>query len=603
MTASQSSPRRSSRFILRASTLLTGTLLVFAAASCSEDEQKSAGSSAPSLLQLSQALCDLSMRCCDRGEVNFYLGSYVSPDNCAPRLMDAVRRSSMVLAGAGPFESIGTAIPNLGALDEAVADERGSIDPAALEACVAYLGEQPCNAPEEEPVDPDACVRLEPVEDDLPCDPRKLFIGTQGEGDPCTSNGPSFECAPELICVTNPMLGVEGRCVRPGGEGDICFADVECGEDLYCSQVDGTCQLFRKEGEACAFSDRESLAPSPETLFVRCEPELSCDPVTDTCVAPCDRGARCSFDQECDAELELTCIVGRCDLPRADTLPCGEDDDCEEGLRCATDPEDPTETVCQPRLDVGEDCSWHEECASGYCDPATDLCAKTAAAGAECLSGLDEECGAGICITEWTSCTTDDECTLGGTCDTSSFQCIPYCKATKKNGAVCTEHRECESEACIAEFCRTLPLETGQECTDDLQCESEFCSLEDTRTCLDLPLDLGKRCVFSAQCESEVCFDTGTDGPKCIKGLDEGEVCGDADQPPCNPKEFYCETDDDPAVCTLLLETGEECKRSAQCRGECIVSRERMMCSPAALDDEAICDGGGLVSAEAQAAE
>src|SRR5688572_13181012 len=37
---------------------------------------------------LAHQICELSFRCCSRGEVNFYLGPYVDQDDCVDRLVN-----------------------------------------------------------------------------------------------------------------------------------------------------------------------------------------------------------------------------------------------------------------------------------------------------------------------------------------------------------------------------------------------------------------------------------------------------------------------------------------------------------------------------------
>jgi hypothetical protein len=165
------------------------------------------------------------------------------------------------------------------------------------------------------------------------------------------------------------------------------------------------------------------------------------------------------------------------------------------------------------------------------------------------------------------------------------------------------------SGACVVGRCRVVPLANGERCESSDQCLSEFCNLsEDIPKCVTLPLPLGARCASNGQCESGVCFDTGLMGEEtCIRGLDEGEACGDSDQPPCNPNRYYCDTmNEDPPVCVPLRESGEDCDpamitivdpaespTTLQCRSrECVVHAGRHMCAAAIPEDAAFCDGG-----------
>lgn len=543
---------------------------------------------------LSLAICDTAMRCCNRGEISLLMGPYVDVDNCMDRYTDRARFA----AAAEPVEMplLGMpriALPTLGAVKEAADDGRVRLDGAALQACREYLDALPCNEilPDEEEEE-DQCALPEPPLE-TPCDPDKLFIGLVGEGGECTSPGVSLECEPGLVCYGNPLLGVFGQCVKPGRVGEPCFDEAYCEDELYCSQLDGTCQPRRAEGETCVFADRDDPAPPPETLLVRCALGLSCDPITDTCVAPCQRGAACTDDEECDEELELECIVGRCDLPRGAGLPCAVATDCQEGLHCAVDPEDDERQICQERLTLGETCSAHEQCTSEFCDPTTLFCAARVAPDAACPSGLDQQCDQGSCEPELSACATDTDCPLSGRCNLATNLCSGYCVALKPEGAICTLDTDCASETCVVGFCRELPLLLGQACADHEQCESEFCSYDEDRVCAKVPLPLGERCVSNDECESRVCFGALTATfDTCINGLDEGEACGQAGQAQCNPNKFFCDAEATPVSCQPLREAGEECESSIQCRGECVVRFGRKMCD-ATVDPAqfAICDG------------
>ena len=230
----------------------------------------------------------------------------------------------------------------------------------------------------EDPEEREGCQPPDPPPEDDPCKLDKVFIGQLGEGELCTSGTSSLECAPGLKCLGNGQLGVDGQCVRPGQLGEPCISDEECDEELYCELLESTCQRYRKEGETCVYYDREAPAPRTEPL-VECDPDLhlDCDPVTDTCVAKCERGASCATDDDCDEEQDPD-LHRRTLRPAARRgLPCDVNDDCQEGLRCAPDPADPTERICELRLQIGEDCTVHEDCDSEFCDPSKSQCSPT----------------------------------------------------------------------------------------------------------------------------------------------------------------------------------------------------------------------------------
>src|SRR4029079_16009780 len=69
---------------------------------------------------LAGALCDLSFRCCTAGDVHYFLGHYVTPDDCADRLVNSAQVNTAFSFSLGLFEDTGVFLPNLAALDEAV---------------------------------------------------------------------------------------------------------------------------------------------------------------------------------------------------------------------------------------------------------------------------------------------------------------------------------------------------------------------------------------------------------------------------------------------------------------------------------------------------
>jgi hypothetical protein len=51
------------------------------------DEKVQAGSAAA---DLARTICDLAFRCCETGEARFYLGPYVTAENCVERITNSV---------------------------------------------------------------------------------------------------------------------------------------------------------------------------------------------------------------------------------------------------------------------------------------------------------------------------------------------------------------------------------------------------------------------------------------------------------------------------------------------------------------------------------
>ena len=553
-------------------------LLVVCVGGCGGSSADAAGTA------LSAALCDLAFRCCSTGEVHYYLGPYTDAGNCRDRLLNSASIAPGVVLGLSPLGSASVALPNLAFLDRAVHEGRVSVRQDGLDACIAYLGNLACNQPPPPPMPSMECAPP-PSPMPSPCELDLLFEGHGEESDPCSAPGVALECQAGLVCRAVIPMGLDGVCVRLGGVGDFCFDDAECRNDLYCSQLDGTCQPPRKEGETCVFADRDDPSPPASSLLVECEPTLSCDPVTDTCVAPCQRGAACFGDDDCDEDANLVCILGRCDLLRPLGLPCGADDDCDPTLRCETDPADPSIEVCSPKLAAGQVCFAHDDCTTGYCDAPSGVCAGKVAPGGLCPSRSDAQCDMAYCATTAIPCTMNAECLGSGMCDAMAGTCRPYCVALLPDGAMCNATAECMSGACIGGFCWTVPLADGQPCNGNSQCMSGFCSLDSDRVCATLPLPNGSVCNDDDQCQSHVCH-----SGSCVEGLAEGQACNGLGQPPCGAG-LFCDVSGMRSICAPLHQPGQECDSSLQCQGSCVSRFGRMICDATPAAGAAICDG------------
>lgn len=546
----------------------------------------------PQIEEVIEAYCDLAYTCCEDAETDYFVGPYVLPGECTSRLMEAASLSAATQFDLSDLAGLRTdtlIIPNLPALNEAVQDGRTVISREGLDECKEYLSKNDCNE-YVEPEDVDGCQPPPEPEPPGPCAPQNLFIGQLVEGQDCSSSAYTFECAPGYRCGTGAGLGINGRCVRLRQATETCVADTDCETGLYCSLLDGTCKAFSGKGETCVYADRNDAAPTPETQLVRCAAHLACNPLTELCVEACQEGATCAYDTDCDDEQDLTCILGRCSHLRELDQPCAATANCAEDLRCAPNPQsEGGDFACQPTLPTNAPCDVGSDCESGYCPVATMICTDPVDVGDACPSGSNDECGDAACVRENPSeaCVDDDDCPGSEDCMPDGF-CGYHCIEKKDDGATCDLETECTSGTCVAGFCRTLPLERGVECENAIECESLFCNYEDTRECDTLPLALNDPCASGAECDSGVCFEG-----ECTNGLDEGEACDDASDPPCDPSATYCDYDEDPPVCVLLRETGEECESSQQCRGECVLAQGRMLCSPAAKKEEAVCDGGG----------
>jgi hypothetical protein len=295
-------------------------------------------------------------------------------------------------------------------------------------------------------------------------------------------------------------------------------------------------------------------------------------------------------------EAGLTCVAGRCDLPRPYGLPCAVAEHCQEGLRCLPSAADFGALLCIDPLANDEPCSpsAHEDCESGFCDPDTFRCASPLEVGNPCTRGIHEECGPIAYCDRMTCDPFGEPCPDAQACQQViedgliAYRCATgTCVPTRADDQTCQVSYHCRSETCIAGSCQTPPLQDGDQCTDGTQCESQYCGYGAPRVCDTLPLPNGKPCLTGFECESGVCHDA-----MCNPGLAEGAPCAGVGDPPCGI-DLYCDPERSTPICTPVLNAGEVCKGSYQCRGDCVSAHARTVCDDTPPLGGLVCDGEG----------
>lgn len=226
---------------------------------------------------------------------------------------------------------------------------------------------------------------------------RNAFQGTQGNGDPCTSDdqcesgycdqskntekcygacaedpteivGAGEPCGEESDNICDPEKNLscsrsddaEQRvCVewRSVDEGGSCGSGIVCSGDLAC--VDGKCvqTTLKAEDESCA----------PQDATVGCEPGLICNldlsgsaTGEGTCTPPLGQGDECYATSECKWNLycagaDLTAgDSGTCEETKSEGSDCESLSECEGALECS-------DGTCSPPADEEESCSLPSE--------------------------------------------------------------------------------------------------------------------------------------------------------------------------------------------------------------------------------------------------
>lgn len=269
----------------------------------------------------------------------------------------------------------------------------------------------------------------------------------------------------------------------------------------------------------CSFPDYAQKSPQQPEPVETCrdgllngtETAVDCGP---TCNAGCDRGQRCSADEQCVSGL---CSAGACIVPS-----------CSDGIRDRTESDVDCGGVdgCAP-CEVAQLCASLADCNGGSC--SSGRCqAATCADGLHNQDESDVDCGGGC-----GPCTVKQHCGDGDDCDTSSCsqgRCqAPGCDDNAKNGDEtapdcggscvpcpnflgCSEADDCLSRVCAAEgrICLAPTCEDGV-------LNGEESSVDCGRSC-DRKCGLTSDCNADTDCESGACSDEGRCVPASATG-------------------------------------------------------------------------------------
>lgn len=186
----------------------------------------------------------------------------------------------------------------------------------------------------------------------------------------CTPSGPNqcksdSDCPDDKVCQKNAEDPCQNTCVT----GGVCDVDDDCGSCESC--MGGECT---PAGEIICADDGD------------CDGDMVCeidvdDPCSSACVNP---PPECEADDDCDGCMK--CVNGECS--GTGTVECTEDVHCGQDLVCHVDPDDQCANFCGE--DVPE-CAVDDDC--GPCEVCQDAdCVNTGAV--KCIS--DDDCEEGL---------------------------------------------------------------------------------------------------------------------------------------------------------------------------------------------------------------
>ncbi len=278
---------------------------------------------------------------------------------------------------------------------------------------------------------------------------------------------------------------------------------------------------------------------------------------TKECIDVLDNRDHCgSCGHAC--ESYETCERGEC-LGLENGQKCNDSVQCQskkcENQRCVM-------------LDLNEPCQRDKDCDSGKCegsDGNKKCVGSLKSDGAVCSDHKECESnycadhkGARTCFTRLNngeSCDQSEDC-ISGYCN-SSNQCA---NAPKANGESCEKAEDCISGYCNSlNQCADAPKANGETCKNDAECISNFCS--PLSKCSDAKKYNGESCAKAGDCLSNYCnsLNQCADAPKA-----NGETCK-------NDAECISNFCSPLSKCSdAKKEIGQTCSRNEECEsGNC----------------------------------
>ncbi|MDP2342766.1 MAG: hypothetical protein Q8O67_17555 [Deltaproteobacteria bacterium] len=319
-------------------------------------------------------------------------------------------------------------------------------------------------------------------------------------------------------------------------DGDVCFGDEECAgrgsecevdrnddndDGVFVVTLEGTCKGQGDEGEPClpgGLCNDGLLCLVDDELF-----EQRCTP-------PAAVGALCGNDGECQEGLrcrEDENFESRCTAPGGDGADCEIEQDCTEGLSCL--PDENFDRFCRVPGTLGVSCNGNAECQTGL------LCATGAGGGGQVCSttsGVGEICPGGVAQCEpGLDCRFDDvnRCLIGASGDPCD------------NGERCGAGLLCRTNANQGRDECQPPLGLNDDCDDNnpTECDPNLRCLDPNGsfnfTC-ELPLapddpcsrfepvdpcDATHFCAFDAVAGDDICVPRLLAGVDCNSNADE----------------------------------------------------------------------------------
>ena len=551
------------------------------------------------------------------------------------------------------------------------------------------------------------CNDNNPCTNDI-CDTKQGCIHANvGGGTPCDDG---FSCTSGDQCDTGKCIGGKDTCVKCATDGEckqyddtnlcngqwkcmtghptlgkVCSIDTktiitcDASKDLECAKNtcdpnSGSCSVIKKNvGVTCSAGDKCVQNATCQANGSCVGIPVVCDDKNPCTTDSCNKILGCGYTAVADATTcddnnvctpSSACKTGKC-IGSENTCKCKNDAACavyDDGDLCngvqaclqnPLNPTDPTDTVCQQKVNSVVNCPAlaGQPCNDNLCNTKTGLCAPVAKVdGLMCDDSnactFGETCSKGVCsavavdpkilcddknlctvdvcdkvfgcanaplaqgglCNDSNACTQNDNCDVNGICAGAKVNCddqnpctidvcdkVKGCSSVIQDGSSCDDGNPCTvKDSCINGACAGSAL----DCNDKDPCTVDAC--DGNGGCKHVSIDGqgcndGDACTTGDICTADKCVGKAIvcdDGNACTVDACKNGACGFtvAVGTPC----------DDGSVCT----TGDACDAKGTCSPKivldcktgsaCIVN---FGCSPTTgcinqFDDTKVCDDG-----------
>ena len=297
------------------------------------------------------------------------------------------------------------------------------------------------------------------------------------------------DCDDSNVCTADSCNSAKGcqNAVKPGicDDGDACTTGDACKQGVCLPAATTTCD----DGNDCTTDG--------------CDPSSGCTAKARGGL-PCDDHDACTGQDTCDS---ATCKGGA--APDCDDSNVCTDDSCDSGdsgrvgMGCL-------HTFNAAVCDDGDACHQGDVCLAGACTATQDVVCDDKQ---PCTSDACSAKSGCVFVPIAATCTDDNACTVGDTCDDGS--CTPGKAASCDDSNICTNNSCAKASGCVTVNADSKACDDGSLCTKDDKCAGGKCLAGAAVTCDDGNACTTDSCASGTGCTSVANSATCDDGNAC----------------------------------------------------------------------------------------